>query len=258
MSSFLKSFLGGAMLLAAPQALADSTTTIPAFNAAIATARTSNSPGGTTVRRAEMMNAVNLFLYDDGKVDAAERTFLGDRINDLVFNIGVTATAKKYMIDVHELNDGATTHAPLWLDAMTQTPEVLFGATGPLTTSSVIMEGDIPAGQGVANQKTLTYKAAAAFGLQGAGYFTPITVQELLKKLSASVINGTPNADEVDGALALITQVSRNSNRLYTASWSCQTYCGGGGPSDQGGYFIAAVSTDRQFVRMVRVTTWSD
>lgn len=259
MSSLLKSFLGGVVLLAAPQALADSTTTIPAFNAAIATARTSNSPGGTTVRRAEMMNAVNLFLYDDGKVDAAERTFLGDRINDLVFNIGVTATAQKYMIDVHELNDGATTHAPLWLDPMTQTPEALFGATGPLTTSTVIMEGDIPNGQGgVANQKTLTYKAAAAFGLQGSGAFTPITVQELLAKLSAQVINGTPNADEVDGALGLITQVSRNSNRLYTASWSCQTYCGGSGPGDAGGYFIAAVSTDRRFVRMVRVTTWSD
>ncbi|NVJ20111.1 MULTISPECIES: hypothetical protein [Myxococcus] len=258
MSSFLKSFLGGVVLLTAPQAFADSTTTIPAFNAAIATARTSNSPGGTTVRRAEMKTAVDVFLYDDGQVDAAERAFLGARINDLVFNIGVTATAQKYMIDVHELNDGATTHAPLWLDPMTQTPEVLFGATGALAASSSIMEGNIPSGQGVANQRTLNYKAAAAFGLQGAGKFTPITVQELLAKLSAHVISGTPNADEVDGALGLITQVSRNSNRLYTASWSCQTYCGGSGPSDQGGYFIAAVSTDRQFVRMVRVTTWSD
>ncbi|NTX36138.1 hypothetical protein HUA78_16955 [Myxococcus sp. CA033] len=257
-STSLKSFLGGVALLAAPQALADSTTTIPAFNAAIATARTSNSPGGTTVRRAEMKNAVNLFLYDDGRVDAAERTFLGARINDLVFNIGVTATAKKYMIDVHELNDGATTYAPLWLDDMAQTPEQLFGATGPLTTSSSIKEGYIPNGQGVANQETLSYKAAAAFGLRGVGAFTPITVQELLAKLSAQVISGTPNSDEVDGALALITQISRNSNRLYTTGWSCQTYCGGGGPGDMGGYFIAAVSTDRQFVRMVRVTTWSD
>ncbi|MCP3064132.1 hypothetical protein LXT21_35705 [Myxococcus sp. K38C18041901] len=257
LSSSMKSLLGGVVLAATP-ALADSTTTIPAFAADIAAARLATSPGGTTVIRAEMRGAVDRFLQDDSKVDAVERAYLADRINDLTFKQGVTATAMKYLIDTHELNDGLTWYSPLWLDVLPQTPADYFGATGPLTTSTEIMEGNIPNGQGVANQRTLTYKAAAAFGLQGVSNFTPITVQELLAMLKGHVINGTPNADEVDGALAFITQVSRNSNRLYTTGWSCQTYCGGGGPGDAGGFFIAAVSTERNFVRMVRVTTWSD
>nr|BDT32170.1 hypothetical protein MFMH1_18390 [Myxococcus sp. MH1] len=257
LSSSMKSLLGGVVLAATP-ALADSTTTIPAFAADIAAARLATSPGGTTVIRSEMRGAVDRFLHDDSKVDAVERAYLADRIADLTFKQGVTATAMKYLIDTHELNDGLTWYSPLWLDVLPQTPADYFGATGPLTTSTDIKEGNIPAGMGVANQRTLTYKANAAWGLQGVSYFKPITVQELLAMLKAHVINGTPNSDEVDGALAFITQVSRNSNRLYTTGWSCQTYCGGGGPGDAGGFFIAAVSTERNFVRMVRVTTWSD
>ncbi|MBZ4399692.1 hypothetical protein [Myxococcus sp. AS-1-15] len=257
-SSSLKSLLGGAALLAAAPAFADSTTTIALFEADIAAARLATSPGGVTVIRTEMRGAVSRFFQDDSKVDAAERIYLADRIADQPFNVGVTATAMKYLIDVHELNDGATTHAPLWLDVLPQTPADYFGATGPLTVSTEIMEGYIPSGQGVANQATLNYKAGAAFRYGYPRNFQPITVQELLAELTSQTDNGLPNSDEVDGALAFITQSSRNSNRRYSASWYCRTYCGGGGPGDTAGYYIAAVSTDRRFVRMVRVTTWSE
>ncbi|WP_342379621.1 hypothetical protein NVS55_09030 [Myxococcus stipitatus] len=257
-SSFVKSLVGGAVLLAAPVAFAGSSTTIPAFNAAIATARTAASPGGTTILRSEMASAVDHFLYDDSVVDAAERTYLGDRINDLPFNVGVTASAKKYLIDFHELNDGATTYAPLWLEPMPQTPAELYGASGPLAYASTIVEGYIPNGQGVANQFTLNYKARAVFPEHDVRNFFPTTPREVVAKLSARMESGTASPDEVDGALALISQISRNSNRLYIAGWYCREYCGGGGSGSTAGYIIAAVSTDRRFVRMVNVRDWSE
>ncbi|MFP2928419.1 hypothetical protein ACLESO_25135 [Pyxidicoccus sp. 3LG] len=253
-TSFLKSFLGGAVLLTAPAALADSTTTIPAFDAKIATARGSSSPGGTTINRAEMTDAVNTFLYDDGIVDAAERAYLGTKVSNTTFLTGVTATAKKYLTDFHELNDGATVAAPLYLSWLQGTPAELYGASGSLANVSEIVEGYVPNGQGVANQLTLTTGAYETFRVESVNNFQPITVRELVAQLSARMENGTASADEVDGAVALITQISRNSNRLYLGTWFCST-CGGG-PGDMGGYIVAAVSTDRRFVRMVKVRNW--
>ncbi|QSQ17811.1 hypothetical protein [Myxococcus landrumensis] len=258
-SSVMKSLVGGIVLLSAPVAFAGSSTTIPAFNTAIAAARATTSPGGTAILRSELSDAVDGFLFDDGHVDAAERAYLGDRINNASFNVGLTAFAKYYLIDFHELNDGATTHAPLWLTSMPQTPAALYGASGALANASTIVEGEIPVGQsGVANQFTLTYKARAVFGEQSGREFFPITPREVIARFSASMENGTASPDEVDGAMALISQISLNSKLIYVSDWYCREYCGSGGPGSTAGYTIAAVSANRRFVRMVNVRTWSE
>jgi hypothetical protein len=257
-SSSLKSLLSGAVLLAAPLALANSTTTIPAFDAKIATARTATSPGGTTVTRDEMSGALHTFIdFDDGVVDAAERTYLGTKVSNATFLTGVEETAKKFLTDFYELNDAATTPAPLSLYWLQDSPEDLYGTGGPLADASTILEGFIPYGQGVANQLTLleTLKSTQEFGYGAPNSsFYPITESELITTLSgtAGFDYETPSQDEVNGAAAFITQISNNSHRLYQASWACFRGCQG----DVGGYVIAAVSTDRRFVRVVKVITW--
>jgi hypothetical protein len=251
----LEPFLGALMLLTAPAALADSTTTIPTFESKIATARGSASPGGSAVLRSEMSDALNTFIYgDDGKVDASERAYLGTKLSDATFLNGVTGSAKKYLTDFHELNDTATTPAPLYLGWMQSSPEELYGASGALASSSEIVEGYIPNGQGVANQVTLVHAAYDTFRIGNPGNFDPINLRELHATLSVRYDGSAVSPDEVDGAVALITQISRNSNRLYVAGWSCSD-CGGG-PGDMGGVLVAAVSTDRRFVRMVKLRTW--
>jgi hypothetical protein len=253
----LKSLLGGVILLAAPAALANSTTSIPAFEAKIDAARKAPSPGGTTVLRAEMADALKRFFETStGVVDATERAFLGTKVNDATFLTGVAADAKQYFSQFYELNDAATTAAPLYLGYLQESPAELYGADGPLAQASTIVEGFIPYGQGVANQLTLL---TAINGSQELGYgspeaFAPITRDELLETLSgtAGYDYETPTQEEVDGAAAFITQISANSNRLYKANWGCFRGCQG----DVGGYMIAAVSTDRRFVRVVKVITW--
>ena len=257
MSVSLKSLLGGVVLLAAPAAFAGSTTSIPAFDAKIAAARGSNSPGGTTIIRSEMAGALGSFTYnDDGKVDAAERAHLGTKVSNTTFLTGITGTAKKLLTDFHELNDAATTAAPLYLSWVQTSPAQLYGASGSLASSSEIVEGTIPSGQGVANQLTLTSSAYETFRVDNPGTFEPVTLRELVDTLKTRYFGAAVTSDEVDGAVAYITDISRNSNRLYVSHWQCNG-CGGG-PGDMGGYIVAAVSSDRRFVRMVKVWTWTE
>ncbi|CAM4435092.1 hypothetical protein [Corallococcus exiguus] len=245
----MKSLVGALMLFSAP-AFADSTTSIPAFEASITAAKSASSPGGTTVLRSEIRNALDAFLNDVGYgVDSAERAYLTTRLSDTPFQQSMTGTAAKYFADFYEVNDTLLTGYPLNLYPVTQTPAVLFGATGSFS-SARIYEGYIPNGQGVANQQTLGEAFSNAFGPQ-ASIFEPITVRELIGQLSAY----SYNVDEVEGAVAYITAISRNSNRLYRTGWSCR---GCGAPSYTQGFAIAAVSTDRRFVRMMSVTTYAD
>lgn len=259
-ASSLKSLLSGAILLSAPLALANSTTTIPAFDAKIAAARGATSPGGTTILRAEMSGALHTFIDgDDGVVDAAERAWLGTKVNDATFLTGVEAPAKEFLDLFYELNDAAPTPSTLFLSWLAASPEDLYGAGGPLADASTILEGDISDDepQGVVNQRTLleTLKSTQEFGYGAPNSsFYPITQAELLATLSqpAGFNYETPSQEEVDGAAAFLTEISGDGHRLYQASWACFRGCQG----DVGGYVIAAVNTDRRFVRVVKVITW--
>lgn len=229
-------------------------TTVPQFDTAVATARTAGSPGGTAVTRAEIIGALDFFLYDDSNIDAVERAHLTSVLSNSSWKIGVNASALKYATDFRELNDGSAL-APLSVYGMAQTPLEQYGAAGPLTNVSWIQEGFIPNGQGVANQESLQNAYAMAFQAN-ASTFKPINNRELLEKLSGTVdFNDVPSKDEIDGAMAVAVQISRNSNRLYLASWHTP---GRFQPGDLGGYVIAAVSTDRRFVRFIEVRTWSE
>jgi hypothetical protein len=255
-TSTLKASLIATGLLAAPAALATTTTSVPAFEAKIATARTSTSPGGTAVTRLEMEGALNSFWADDYVVDAAERTYLGTRVSNSTFLAGINGPAQKELQDFYELNDAGPV-APLGVTRVTTSPATLYGASGPLANISVIAEGYIPNGQGVVNNDTLVdaySRVLAGSGYEDQFYFEPITLRELVDLLKSTVIFvQTPTIDEVDGALAYITQISRNSNRLYVGHWHNQLQGG-----ESAGYVVAAVSTDRRFARMVKVTSWSD
>ncbi|RKH46511.1 hypothetical protein D7X55_16010 [Corallococcus sp. AB049A] len=245
----MKSLVGALMLFSAP-ALAGSTTSIPAFEARITAAKSPTSPGGTTILRSEIRTALDEFLNDAGYgVDSAERAHLTTRLSDTQFQQSMTGTAAKYFADFYEVNDTLLTGYPLNLYPVAQTPAVLFGAVGGLSGAR-IYEGYIPNGQGVANQQTLGEAFSNAFGPQ-ASIFEPISPRELVGQLSAY----TYNVDEAEGAVAYITQISRNSNRLYITGWSCR---GCGAPGYTQGFAIAAVSTDRRFVRMMSVTTYAD
>ncbi|QSQ19630.1 hypothetical protein JY651_30500 [Pyxidicoccus parkwayensis] len=259
-SSSLKSLLSGAILLTAPVALANSTTTIPAFDAKIAAARGATSPGGTTVIRSEMSGALHTFIdSDDGVVDAAERAYLGTKVNDATFLTGVDASAKDFLNAFYEFNDAATTPSTLFLSWLWASPEDLYGAGGPLADASTILEGDISDDepQGVVNQRTLleALKTTREFGYGAPNSsFYPINPSELIATLSQSAGFNyeTPSPEEVNGAAAFLTEISGDSNRLYQASWACFRGCQG----DVGGYVIAAVNSDRRFVRVVKVITW--
>ncbi|RKH63520.1 hypothetical protein [Corallococcus aberystwythensis] len=250
----MTSLLSGLVLFAAP-AFATSTTSIPAFEASITTAQGPNSPGGATLVRSEIRAALEAFIYDTGPmgVDSTERGHLTTRLNDTSFQQSLTGTAAKYFADFYELNDATFTSHPLYQGSVAQTPASLFGATGPLASNADIREGYIPNGQGIANQTTLA-TAFTTFFEPPVGPFQPITVKELIERLGTTSIKGsTPSVDEVEGAVAYITQISRNSNRLYVADWTCRR-CSFS-PWNTRGYVIAAVSTDRRFVRMVSVWT---
>ncbi|MDC0708969.1 hypothetical protein POL68_10890 [Stigmatella sp. ncwal1] len=248
----LKPFLGAVVLLSAPLSLADSSTTIPAFEAKVAAARSPSSPGESTVVRPEMSEALGFFLYDDGTLDSQERAHLGTRLADAAFLAGVDAQAQKYFTDFYHLNDGATVPAVphlWWPDA---TPEELYGVSGPLADASVIRDGYV---EGIANQVTLVNAAYTSFGIdRQPSHFVPIDTNELIAELSVRYDGQTVTEEEVNAAAAYITWISRNSLLLYKASWNC-SHCGGG-PGDMGGSIFAAVSTDRRRVRMVRIRTW--
>ncbi len=252
-SSTLKSLLAGAALLAAPVALAGTSDSVPAFEAKIATARTSGSPSGTTVNRSEMSDALDSFWYDDWMVDADEHAYLGTKLASSTFLTGIDASAQDYLQDFHELNDGQGAWQ-LELAPVTTPASQLFGASGPLAYSANIAEGAIN-GEGVANNDTLLYAYGyvLAQGYEDLFWFSPITHQQLVQILSGSANQQTPSQAEVNGAAAYLTEISGEGERLYAGYW--HSYLWGG---ESAGYVIAAVSEDRQFVRMVRVISWGD
>jgi len=255
-SSSLKSLLGALALLAAPAALADSAANIALFDSRMTSARASTSASGTTVTRAEMVNALDAFASDYW-VDAAEHAHLATKVGNATFLTGVAADAKQYLNAFHELNDAADYGNPLSMDGVSGTPAQLYGASGPLASSSRIQEGSIAEGDGEANQVTLTETYGWAFGsgYDNPYFFQPVTEAELRTRLQQRTYSGTPTAAEVDGAVAYLKQVSGTGQRLYISSWRSM---GRGGPGESAGFVVAAVSPDRLFVRMVEVLTWAE
>lgn len=249
----LKSLLGTLCLLAAPAALAGSTTTIPAFEAKMSTARTASSPGGVKVLRTEMAGALVSFTSDDGKVDAAERQYLTARLGDAAFQTNLTGQAWNYFYYFQELNDGATTPSQTQCypyDAG-QAAE-LYGDAAGLASKSSICDGYLPTSTGIANQVTLKHLYFSSFDSTNVGNFTPVNVRELINELSSL----TTSEDELDGAVAFITELSRTSDRLYIASW--RNDYGRQYPGGLGGIVVAAIDTDRRSFRFVELLTWSE
>jgi hypothetical protein len=97
------------------------------------------------------------------------------------------------------------------------------------------------------------YGYVLAQGYEDQFWFSPITSQQLVQVLSGSANQQTPSQAEVNGAAAYLTEISGEGERLYVGYW--HSYLWGG---ESAGYVIAAVGDDRQFVRMVRVMSWSD
>jgi hypothetical protein len=257
-SSSLKSLLGGLVLLAAPAALADSAANIALFDSRMTAARASTSASGATVTRAEMVGALDAFDRDSW-VDAAEHAHLASKVVSTTFLTGLAADAKQYLHLFHELNDAAEYGAPLGMDAVSATPAQLYGASGPLASSSRIQEGGIEgySPDDVANQATLTETYGWAFGsgYDNPYFFEPVSETELRTRLQQRTYSGTPTAAEVNGAVAYLKQVSGTGQRLYISSWRSM---GRGGPGESAGFVVAAVSPDRRFVRMVEVLTWAE
>jgi hypothetical protein len=110
-------------------------------------------------------------------------------------------------------------------------------------------------GRGAANNDTMlyAYSDVLAQGYEDQFWFSPITSQQLVQVLSGSANQQTPSQAEVNGAAAYLTEISGEGERLYVGYW--HSYLWGG---ESAGYVIAAVGDDRQFVRMVRVMSWSD
>ncbi|ATB37319.1 hypothetical protein CYFUS_002740 [Cystobacter fuscus] len=255
-ATLLSSLLGGLALLAAPAARAELTTSKPLFESRVASARTASSPGGATVLRQEIITALDAFIVD-GWVDAQEASYLSTKVSSTSFLTGLESAARKYLSDFHELNDAEEYEAPLCLNPVSGTPAQVFGASGPLASSSRIKEGSIPEGAGVANQVTLTNVYTWVFGssYDRQTYFEPVNVEELTARLKARTYSGTPSTAEVNGALAWLAQIYHTGNRIYVADWRSE---GRGGPGESAGFVVAVVSADRGFVRMLEVLTWAE
>jgi hypothetical protein len=237
--------------LVTAKALASGATTVPQFDAAIATARLATSPGGVAVTRAEIQGATGFFLYDDSVVDATEAAALAARLADPAWFAALTGAASSYAQFFQELNQPGPVPSVAF-SQLTSTTAQLFGATGALSNAAAVQEGFIPNGTGVANQGTLQQAYLDAFNASP-GTFLPANPREVIATLAGSTVSGLPSQDEVDGAFAHALRIARNSNRFYIASWKSP---GRGAPGDLGGYVIAAVSTDRRFVRFIEVTVW--
>jgi hypothetical protein len=248
----VKSILGTLAFIAAPAALAGLSVSQPLFESKVNTARAATSPEGSVVNRAEISGALNAFLSDDSVVDAAERSYLSTRVNDPVFLTGFSTDARTYFSSFYELNDAATTAAPLSVYPVDETPAQAFGVSGVLSGSAAIQEGFIPYNQGVANQVTLQWTYYSSFDVTSVRAFYPINEAELRSALARP---GATQA-EIDGAVAYINQIAGSSKRIYKASW--QNDYGRQYPGGLGGFVVAAVSTDRRFVRYVEFVTWSE
>jgi hypothetical protein len=251
-SKSLKSLVGALVFVAAPVAIAGLSTTQPLFESRMSTARAATSPEGATVNRSEIRGALGSFLHDDGVVDTSERAYLAPKVTDAAFLTGVTTDARAYFSSFYELNDAATTSAPLYVGEVDETPAQAFGVSGVLAHSAAIQEGFIAYNQGVANQYTLQWTYYSSFDITNIGTFDPISEAELR---SALALPGA-TAAEINGAVAYINQIAGNSKRIYKASW--RNDYGRQYPGGLGGFVVAAVSTDRRFVRYVEFLTWSE
>jgi hypothetical protein len=255
-SRSLKSLLGTLAFIAAPVALAGLSVSQPLFESKVRTARATTSPQGVVVTRAEISGALSSFLaYDDGTVDTSERSYLSTRVNDPVFLTDFATDARTYFSSFYELNDAATSPAPLSVYPVDETPAQAFGVSGVLSGSAAIQEGVIPSQPyqpGVANQVTLQWTYYSSFDSTGVGVFDPINEAELRLALA---LPGATQA-EINGAVAYLNQIAGNSKRLYKASW--KNDYGRQYPGGLGGFVVAAVSTDRRFVRYVEFITWSE
>ncbi|WPB80515.1 hypothetical protein KYC5002_15395 [Archangium violaceum] len=251
-SKSLKSMIGVLAVVAAPAALAGLSTTQPMFESRMNTARAATSPEGAVVNRSEIRGALSSFLYDDSVVDSGERAYLAPKVNDATFLTGFTTDARSYFSSFHELNDAATTAAPLSVYPVDETPAEAFGVSGVLSNSADIQEGFIPYSQGVANQYTLQWTYYSSFDITNISTFDPTTEAELRSALTRP---GATQA-EIDGAVAYVNQIAGSSKRIYKASW--RNDYGRQYPGGLGGIVIAAVSTDRRFVRYVEFVTWSE
>ena len=241
-------------LLAAPGAWAGLSQSQPQFESALAAARAASSAQGATVSREEARGALGRFLSDDSQVDAQERAYLTTQSGNAAFFTGFTAEARQYFASFQELNDAATTAAPLGCYSANETPEEAFGTDGTLASSADIQQGFIPYKQGVANQVTLRTTYYNHFAVTGVGQFDPVTEAEL-RTLLATRYDGMPvTQQEVDGAVAYLQQIGGSSKRYYVATW-INTH-GRNAPGDLGGIVVAAVSTDRRYVRYVEIRTW--
>lgn len=203
-----------------------------------------------------MVEALGSFREDDGVVDADEHAFLDDMLSDSAFLADATGPARRYLREFEELND-ARDAAPLLLRAVTEPGDKLLGAKGPLASAARMAEGYIADGQGMANNEALQATYRAALAEPGVSeeplWFEPITLRQLVEFLGGKAAQQTPSPDEVDGAVAYLTQVSPGGQHLYAGHWHASSP-----ESDSVGYVIAAVSADRRFVRMMRVTSASD
>jgi len=247
----VKSLLAGVALLAAPAALADISTSASAFDAKIAAARASSSPGGTAVIRSEMSGALDEFWYDDWMVDVDEHDYLGEQLSDPYFVTGIDASAQDLGWDYYELNDGQwAENFDFW--RVTTPASQLYGANGPLAWSSSIGEGY---SMGVVNQDTLQYAygMVLAQGYEDPMLFAPITDAEMVQLLSGRTMSGSPSQAEVNGAANYLRAVAGEGERFYVAWW--HSYFWGG---ESAGYVIAAVDDNREVMRMVRVINWGD
>jgi hypothetical protein len=255
-SMTLKSLLGTLALLSAPSALAGLERSQPLFQAALATARAPGGAGGASVEREELQDALGGFIaYDDGTVDAPERAYLLGQSSNPAFFTGFTVDAQRYFTQFMELNDAATTPASLGAYPAKKTPEEAFGAGSLFIHRAQVLEGFIPYGTGgVANQLTLRTTYASSFEITGMGTFEPITEAQLREALSQRLIGTYATPREIEQAVLYIREIYKNSQRLYLASWKNEY--GRGAPGDLGGFVVAAVSSDRRYVRFVEVQTW--
>ncbi len=200
-----------------------------------------------------MQGATNFFFSDDSVVDSLEAGALTTRLADPAWVAPLTGSALSYAKFFQELNQSGPVPSVSFAQ-LTSTTAQLFGATGALSNAATVQEGFIPNGTGVATQATLQQAYLDGFGAYP-GTFRPANPREVINALTGTTVSGLPTPDEVDGAFAQVLQIARNSNRFYLASWQSP---GRGAPGDIGGYVIAAVSTDRRFVRFIEVTVWAE
>lgn len=255
-STALRPLLIVVSMTALPATVARIHTSYGSFQERLSAAR-NQAPAGTTVlTRPQMAEALGSFREDDGVVDPEEHAFLDGMLSDGGFLAGFTGAAKRYLRDYEELNDAGDV-APLLLRHVTAPGDQLLGAKGPLASAARVAEGYITDGQSLANNDTLqeTYRAALADpGVrEDPLWFEPITLRQLVELLGGNAHQQTPSPDEVDGAVAYLTQVSPGGAHLYAGHWHSRSR-----DSESAGYVIAAVSADRRFVRMLRVTSSTD